>query len=138
MEARGNPRPGAPVRREHLVVLWGMGAVVVAVLVLRWGWRSGWWAPRAQLEVGSTAEYRIDLNRAGEAELTLLPGIGEVRARRIVAYRREHGPFGRLEEVLAVKGIPESVLQGIRPYVTTGPTRYEGEEPSPRDASSSP
>ena len=133
MGSERGPGTQVPIRREHLVVLWALGAVLTAAVLVRWGWRSGWWVPRARLEAGSLPEYRIDLNRAGEAELMLLPGIGEVKARRIVTYRREHGPFGRLEDLLAVEGISESVLQRITPYVSVGPARYEGEEPSPDD-----
>ena len=38
-------------------------------------------------------EHEPDLNRATEAELTCLPGIGKVLAGRIVAERAAHGPF---------------------------------------------
>ena len=35
----------------------------------------------------------VDLNTAEAEELATLPGIGEGLAKRIVAYRTEHGPF---------------------------------------------
>lgn len=135
VEERSGPR--AHVRSEHLWVLWGVVALLAVSVLIRWGWRRGWWSPRAQLARGSAAEYRVDLNSAEEAELVLLPGIGEVKAARIVAYRNEHGPFRRLEDLLAVTGISPAMLDRLRPYVVAGPELNEGEERSANDTSSS-
>jgi len=121
--------PRALLRWEHLWVLWLTATLLIVSVLVRWGWRAGWWAPQAELVPGSAVEYRIDLNGADEAELVLLPGIGEVKARRIVAYRDEHGPFRRVEDLLAVQGVSESVLGRLRPYVSAGVGRDEGEEP---------
>ena len=60
----------------------------------------------------------LDLNTATEAELMELPGIGEVLAARITAYRAEHGPFQSVEELLEVSGIGESKLEALRGSVT--------------------
>jgi len=60
----------------------------------------------------------IDLNRADEAELSALPGIGEVLAGRIVEYREENGPFRSKDDVLAVYGIGEATYQKLEPYIT--------------------
>jgi len=54
-------------------------------------------------------------------ELMELPGIGPVLARRIVAYREEHGPFASLEELLRVPGIGEETLAALRPLVKVQP-----------------
>ena len=59
----------------------------------------------------------IDLNRAGTDEFHALPGIGPVLAGRIVEYRRAHGRFGSVEELLAVRGIGPHLFERIRPYV---------------------
>ena len=45
-------------------------------------------------------------------ELDQLPGIGEVLAGRIVAYREENGPFTAVEELLEVSGIAVSGAGG--------------------------
>ncbi|MDP6775823.1 MAG: helix-hairpin-helix domain-containing protein [Candidatus Latescibacteria bacterium] len=60
----------------------------------------------------------IDLNRASEADLQKLPGIGPAIARRIVAYRAEHGPFRRVEDLAAVRGIGPKSVERIRPLVS--------------------
>jgi competence ComEA-like helix-hairpin-helix protein len=127
-----------PVRRGQLWLLWGVAAVLLVSIFLRWGWRAGWWAPQAKVVKGPPSEYRIDLNQAGEAELALLPGIGEVKAARIVAYRKEHGPFRSAEDLLAVEGVSRSLLSRLLPYVRLGPgARGQGDVPSSNGVSSS-
>lgn len=59
----------------------------------------------------------IDLNRALEQDLEALPGIGPVLAERIVAHRVETGPFKRVEDLRAVKGIGKKTFDKIRPMV---------------------
>ncbi len=61
---------------------------------------------------------RVDVNRAGVAELDTLPGIGPSLERRIVDYRQAHGPFRRVEDLLRVPGIGPSKLEQLRPHVT--------------------
>jgi competence protein ComEA len=62
----------------------------------------------------------VDLNTAPVEELVRLPGIGEVLAGRIVAYREAHGRFASVDELAAVSGIGPVVLEGIRELVTVG------------------
>ena len=61
-----------------------------------------------------SVQWRVNINTATEEELTALPGVGEVLAERIVAYRREHGRFRTAEELLEVKGIGESKLAELK------------------------
>ena len=131
------PSPKGHVRPAHLWVLWGAATLLGVSVVIHWGWRRGWWSARAELEKRPAVAYRVDLNRADEAELALLPGIGEVKAARIVAYRNGHGAFTRLEDLLAVAGISRAMLDRLKPYVVAGPEVTEGEEPSPNGTSSS-
>ena len=56
----------------------------------------------------------IDLNTADEYDLQRLPGIGETRARAILSYREEHGPFRSVDELDNVEGIGEGILSGLR------------------------
>ena len=65
-------------------------------------------------------EDKINLNTASAEELTSLPGIGEVLAARIVAYREEHGPFQTLDDIMQVSGIGSKVVEEIRDLVTVG------------------
>lgn len=63
-------------------------------------------------------EDKINLNTASAEELTSLPGIGEVLAARIVAYREEHGPFQTLDDIMQVSGIGSKVVEEIRDLAT--------------------
>jgi len=65
-----------------------------------------------------TADTPLDLNAADAADLELLPGIGPVRAAAIVAYRNEHGPFGRIDDLAAVHGIGAATVDRVRSIVT--------------------
>ena len=54
---------------------------------------------------------RIDLNQADLETLCLLPGVGEVKAQRILEYRQEHGPFASLQELDQVEGIGPKTIE---------------------------
>jgi competence protein ComEA len=62
----------------------------------------------------------IDINRASEVELQLLPGIGPVLAQRIVAARAEK-PFRSLDDLRRVRGIGVKTLEKLRPHATARP-----------------
>ena len=68
----------------------------------------------------SPSELRVDINQAGVAELSKLPGIGEQVAKRIIAYREENGPFEKAEELMNVRGIGEKSFLKLQPHVTLG------------------
>ena len=59
----------------------------------------------------------VNVNTATAEELQILPGIGESRARAVIAMRKERGGFKSVEELLEVKGIGESSLSHLRPFV---------------------
>jgi comEA protein len=63
----------------------------------------------------------VNLNTATIAQLETLPGIGPNTAKSIVDFRNHSGPFQRVEDLLAIKGISKSKLEKLRPYVTVGP-----------------
>lgn len=64
------------------------------------------------------ADGLVDLNSANEAQLDQLPGIGEVLSARIVEHRELNGPFASVDEITAVNGISERLLEELRPYIT--------------------
>jgi competence protein ComEA len=66
----------------------------------------------------SPATALVNVNTATPEELETLPGIGEVLAGAIVAYREEHGPFTSVDQLLDVSGIGEVTLGEIRELVT--------------------
>jgi len=58
----------------------------------------------------------LNVNRATEAELRLLPGIGKRRAQLIVE-RREKKPFASVDEVGRIKGM-RALVQRLRSRLT--------------------
>ena len=61
----------------------------------------------------------VDLNTATTEQLEALPGVGEVTAARIVAYRDAH-PFRSVEELRQVDGIGERRFAQLKHLVTVG------------------
>lgn len=65
-------------------------------------------------------DHPIDLNAASAKELEELPGIGPTAANAIINFRLKSGRIRRVEDLLAIRGISETKLKKIRPYVTLG------------------
>jgi len=56
----------------------------------------------------------VNLNSAGPEELCTLPGIGEVKAAAIIAWRKQNGAFQSVDDLLKVSGIGPKTLAKIR------------------------
>ena len=117
-------RPGKPSKSEW-VLLGITGVFLCLVLALFWQDRAAagpGMTVQAQTQVPQEALTPdlspIDLNTAGVEELDQLPGIGEVLAGRIVAYREEQGAFGQIEEITKVNGIGQSTFEKIKEKIT--------------------
>jgi len=63
----------------------------------------------------------LDLNTATVEQLQQLPGIGPATAKAIVRFREKSGPFRRIEDLLAIRGITKAKLEKLRPYVEIKP-----------------
>lgn len=58
---------------------------------------------------------QVDLNSAdAETLATVMKGVGISKARAIVSYRTQYGPFASLDELTEVKGIGVSILERNR------------------------
>jgi len=82
-------------------------------------------APTAKLDAGiapvllevspKEQSSKVDLNVADAATLQReLSGVGEAKAKAIVAYRETNGPFASIDELLEVKGIGKAILDKNR------------------------
>ena len=60
----------------------------------------------------------ININTAGQAELESLPGIGPVKARAIIEYRKAYKGFVAPEEIMEVSGIGKATYQKIKDLIT--------------------
>lgn len=75
-----------------------------------------------QMTAGSAGDSpsgsKVNVNRATEAELQTLTGIGPSKAAAIIRDREENGPFETVDELTRVSGIGEKTLENIRDDVT--------------------
>ena len=62
-------------------------------------------------------EARVNLNIATVEQLVELPGVGQAVAARIIAYRETNGRFGKIEEVMNVRGIGEKTFLRLEPLI---------------------
>ena len=67
-----------------------------------------------------TVSFPVNINTAYAETLAALPGIGQVLAERIVAYRRQNGSFRAIEEITNVEGIGEKKAEAILELITVG------------------
>ena len=72
----------------------------------------------------------LDINTADAAALTALPGVGQAKAEAIVRYRAEHGFFAALQDVAAVSGISQRMVESWAGLACVQPPVKEQEEHS--------
>lgn len=123
-----------PAERRALLLLLGLAVTGQAVrhLATRPGQPPGQVQLLATLTPGSPLAQRdsairrarplapgesVDVNSAAAAELARLPKVGMALAKAIVAYRQEHGPFGRLEGLDRVPGLGPALLKTVASHV---------------------
>jgi len=61
--------------------------------------------------------HKVNINAATYEDLVKIPRIGEVTAKRIIAYREEQKGFQSLEELKSINGIGTSSYQIIIKYL---------------------
>lgn len=99
--------------QRTVAVLVGLGLVVL--------FAGRWYGVRESLadEAGERplVEFLVDVNRAGSAELALLPGIGATLAERIIHSRQQEGPFHNARELQRVSGIGPKKVERVASYL---------------------
>jgi competence protein ComEA len=117
IRAAGGPRRGADLGALNLAAI----LVDAQQVIVPRAERAGPAATDPGVPVASASPgvpALVNVNTAGAEELETLPGIGEVLAAAIVAYREEHGPFTSVDQLVDVSGIGEVTLEEIRELVT--------------------
>ena len=61
---------------------------------------------------------KISINTATKEELMTLPGIGEAKAKEIISYREQNGPFQNIEDIKNVTGIGDNLYDSIKEDIT--------------------
>jgi len=62
----------------------------------------------------------VNINTADAAALQQVNGIGPAKAKAIIEYRKEHGPFATIDDLTKVPGIGEKSLAHMKPQLTAG------------------
>ena len=109
-------------RREYSAVFILALSLVIGVALIGIRDRPNVEVLRAEaLESNEKIIGAIPINTAGVEELQLLPGIGESRARAIVADREENGPYPVVDSLMRIRGIGRGIIESIRPYASVEP-----------------
>jgi len=116
--------------RELALVVVGVGIPLLTVGAIRMA-RS--LRPPGHLSVDTQGHAlimpaRLNVNTAEDYELTMLPGIGPKTAAAIINHRRQHGPFGSLDDLTEVSGIGPKTVERIRPHAMCAPVRAPSED----------
>lgn len=110
---------GVGLNRSQRLGLAALAGTLLLVCGL-WLLRAGGEPLQAARDADDGPAYRLDVNQADWAVLSLVPGLGKTLSGRIVAYRQAHGPFTSLEELAGVRGIGRIKLGEIREFLTVG------------------
>ena len=62
----------------------------------------------------------ININRATQAELESLRGVGPKTAQAIIEYRTKNGSFTRIEDIMNVKGIGPKKFEAMKDSISVG------------------
>lgn len=116
VEIAGGPRNGAELGALNLAAPLSDGQQVLVAKQAAPAVAGG--APAVPGSPPAGSAPLVNVNTAAAEELETLPGIGEVLAGTIIAYREEHGPFTAVDQLLDVSGIGEVTLEEIRDLVT--------------------
>lgn len=71
-------------------------------------------------EVFSSVSKQIDVNAVGASELSLLPGVNIVLAKKIVEYRDTNGLFKSVDDFLKVAEVKEHFVPKIKSMIVVG------------------
>lgn len=67
---------------------------------------------------GQAQDALVNINTADETTLSSLTYIGKSKARAIIAYRDQHGPFKSIEALKEVSGVGDRVFESIKDRIT--------------------
>ena len=107
--------------------LWVLVSSALVLTVCYWWYQGGHQGKLIEIERAAPlqAKFLVDINRAEWPEIIQLPGLGEVLAQRVLAERRDNGPFLDVDDLVRVDGIGVKTLEKIRPFLLPIPKDTE-------------
>lgn len=109
LDAAGGPAPDADLDQLNLAATVADGE---RIYVPRRGE-----APPPIAAAGAAPAGPVDLNTATAEQLESLPGVGPATAAAILDWRKQHGRFRSVEDLLEVRGIGDARLADLRDKV---------------------
>ncbi|MDR4497270.1 MAG: helix-hairpin-helix domain-containing protein [Candidatus Scalindua sp.] len=105
-------------RKEMIATYFLLTSLIIGIGV-KYTIDQHWWLPGTEVvdTDPESIKLKINLNNAEWYELIILPGIGETRAKAIVEYRKDKGPFQAIEQLGEVEGIGAETVKKIRDLV---------------------
>jgi competence protein ComEA len=89
----------------------------------------------ALLAYAGAAFAVVNINSASQKQLEELPGVGPVKAKAIIDYRKKNGPFKTTEDIKKVEGIGDATYDQIKgDLVTKGTTTGVGKPAEKKEA----
>lgn len=67
---------------------------------------------------GDADSDKININKASQAELETLPGIGPAKAQAIIEFRETSGPFKNIEEIMSISGFGEKTFEKLKDSIS--------------------
>ncbi|WP_077214041.1 helix-hairpin-helix domain-containing protein [Bacillus dakarensis] len=67
---------------------------------------------------GGPQSDKINLNKATQAELETLPGIGPAKSQLILEYRDQNGSFKTIEDIMEISGFGEKTFEKLKDLIT--------------------
>jgi competence protein ComEA len=61
---------------------------------------------------------QVNINTADAQMLETVKGLGPKKAQAIVEYRKQHGPFKSVDDLVRVPGIKDMTLETVRSHLT--------------------
>lgn len=110
------PAPFLWLKRSDQLVLGVVLIFCVALTIIYWIRLSAWGQEVVEIDrqQSETLNYQIDINSATWVELSLLEGIGETIALRIVEDRKQNGFYQIVDDLQRVRGIGKKTIKKLR------------------------
>ena len=111
------PNPPLPLEQRSVQITVAFLGIMAFAAIL-WTGRNTF---RAEPNPGPGEEttsvlLQIDINEAEVREFALLPGVGPVRAQRIIDDRQQNGRFSSIEDLSRVHGIGQKTIDQLAIY----------------------
>lgn len=70
------------------------------------------------IQKDAVEEGKVNVNKGSAEQLETIPGIGPSKAKAIIDYREENGPFSDVNDLMNVPGIGTKTVEQLKEYIT--------------------